>query len=763
MQSNKFDSSDSQNANSPLNRSSSEHERAQSLPSSVEDITYTDGNSMSVTDFVEVIFRRKWWMLLIFLLIMLLGMFYTMSRTRIYSSTAEIMVNQSSQGMTSTMPLFNDLAGLTKSRSITTQVHVMNSPDLLRQAYDSLPVDVRLKLGSFSMVKNSSLISTMKDSDIIAVTVKAPNPAAAATMANTIVSTYQDRDLKMSRQATNTAALFIKDELSSASNDLSVARRALADYKKKTGFYALDVTLSQKVQFVGRLEEELLSGNRQLQEDQESTQRLAASLSETEKVIISREGYSANPIRAKIESQLDTLEATRIELLQTEVQTSPEVLSLDAQITAARKRLAENLEMRITDKVSSPNPALQDLQKQYISTIVNIDGTRSRLAALQNQLTTKKNELTKLPDQELHVTELMSDVNQMSAMVSLLTDQYQTLRISDKARMTNVQVVTKAHADPTPIAPKVSVNLFLSLILGIVFAFGLAALLEMFDDRIHSSEELERLYPLPVLAQIPFIHEGSVNLINSVDSHSPLLEGFRLLRGNLLFSGLRKAQHLIGVSSSGAGEGKSTTAINLAVSLAMDGKKVIIVDCDLRKPSLHNYFQISREIGFTDLLTGTCQIAQVIKPTTVERLSFLASGTLPLNPPEVLNSQVARELFEDLEQLYDVVIVDMPPTTGFSDVPILSTLLDTLLLVVSAKDTHRGQFKAAIRALEQVDAPLLGFVFNKFSYLNNNNSYYYYYYGESGTQSKSQNKHRHHRKKSKANLNVNDSSDDKQQ
>ena len=165
----------------------------------------------------------------------------------------------------------------------------------------------------------------------------------------------------------------------------------------------------------------------------------------------------------------------------------------------------------------------------------------------------------------------------------------------------------------------------------------------------------------------------------------------------------------------------------------MDGKRVIVVNADLRKPSLHRYFDLPRGFGLTNVATGQLSLAEAILTTSIEGVSLLGSGPLPPNPPEVLNSKGTRAIFARLAEDYDAVIVDMPPTAGLSDSSVLSTILDGLLVVVSENQTHSSQLQIALRALEGVEAPILGFVYNKYNAERSHYGYYYYYYyGESG-------------------------------
>ncbi len=173
------------------------------------------------------------------------------------------------------------------------------------------------------------------------------------------------------------------------------------------------------------------------------------------------------------------------------------------------------------------------------------------------------------------------------------------MRISEQARLSNVRVVTEAPQEGSPVSPKVPQNIAVCFLLALLCAVGVAKVLETLDDRIYDAMMLERMSGRPVLAIVPFIHDDQPQLIHYTGYHSTVLESIRLLRGNLLFANLDNPVHVVGISSAGAGEGKSTTAINLAVAFALDGKRVALVDADLRRPSLHRYFDLPNGKGLT--------------------------------------------------------------------------------------------------------------------------------------------------------------------
>jgi receptor protein-tyrosine kinase len=170
--------------------------------------------------------------------------------------------------------------------------------------------------------------------------------------------------------------------------------------------------------------------------------------------------------------------------------------------------------------------------------------------------------------------------------------------------------------------------------------------------------------------------------------------------------------------------------------MAMDGRSVVVVDCDLRKPSMHTLMGTDREVGFTSVVTGACTLREAVVPTATEGLSFLPTGPLPPNPTEVLNSQASRNVLATLAEEYDVVLVDCPPSTGLSDIQVIAQLIDGLLLVVSMDQTLKTQLGLTIRTLAQAEAPLIGLVVNRLDMKRQGNYYYYYYAEQEGADRK---------------------------
>lgn len=218
------------------------------------------------------------------------------------------------------------------------------------------------------------------------------------------------------------------------------------------------------------------------------------------------------------------------------------------------------------------------------------------------------------------------------------------------------------------------------------------------------------------------------NIITVKKPKSPIAEAYRTLRTNIQFSSFDNKVQIIVVTSSGPGEGKSTTAANLAVVMAESGAKTILIDCDQRKPTLHKVFSLSNQAGISDLLVGNVKFEETVKSTEIQNLDVLTSGTRPPNPVELLASSKMKQFVEDLRQNYEYIIIDTPPIIAVTDAQLLSSYADGCLLVVASSQVEREAAAKAKQLLQKVNAKILGVVLNKLE-VHEKRYYYGYYYG----------------------------------
>jgi capsular exopolysaccharide synthesis family protein len=286
-----------------------------------------------------------------------------------------------------------------------------------------------------------------------------------------------------------------------------------------------------------------------------------------------------------------------------------------------------------------------------------------------------------------------------------------------------VTVIDKAESSPRPVRPNIPLNIALGVVVGLLMGFGLAFFIEYLDTSVKTIDDVEKALQAPVLGVIP----QNVGALIEEGPESPHAEAYRVLRTNVLFSRKDPTLNTLTVVSGGAGEGKSTTIFNLATVFAQNGQRVLMVDSDLRRPSLHKLLNVSNSIGLTNFLLRQNTLEEVIQTTKLPTLHFLPSGKLPSSSLGILNSPQMKEFIKAVKERYDFVFFDSPPIMGVSDASILASEVDMSVLVIQYRKYPQAMTIRAKQMVEKVGGLMLGVVLNNINI--SQDSYYYYYSG----------------------------------
>jgi capsular exopolysaccharide synthesis family protein len=274
--------------------------------------------------------------------------------------------------------------------------------------------------------------------------------------------------------------------------------------------------------------------------------------------------------------------------------------------------------------------------------------------------------------------------------------------------------VKQADVPSVPVSPNVPVNVALGLLVGLALGIGIAVLRETLDNRVRTELDVEKISDKPVVGGIAYDAKAAERpLIVQVDPRSPRAESFRTLRTNLQFLDIGSGARTFVMTSSMQSEGKSTTVANLAIALDSAGFRVILIDADLRRPRVAEYMDVEGNAGLTDVLIGRADLEDVAHPWGRGKLVVLPAGPIPPNPSELLGSRAMQDLIERLEQQFDYVLFDAPPLLPVTDAAILAKKASGAIIAVASGQTHKGQLAAAIASLENVGAPISGFVITK--------------------------------------------------
>ena len=293
--------------------------------------------------------------------------------------------------------------------------------------------------------------------------------------------------------------------------------------------------------------------------------------------------------------------------------------------------------------------------------------------------------------------------------------------ITHKIPPESIEVHDEPQISDAPVSPNVTLNLVLGAVVGLIFGVGIAFFLEYLDTSVKSLEDVERYLQVPVLAVIP----KDVGVLHKQSGMSPDAEAYRILRTNIEFNRKNPEDNAITVVSGGAGEGKSTTLVNLAYICAQGGYTTLMIDADLRRPRLHTFFDINNSVGLTNYLTTELMLEDVILQTPVDNLYFMPSGILPADAAGILNSRRMSELIQDVKQRFDLVLVDSPPILGVSDASVLASEVDLTMIVVQHRKLPRNMLLRVKQAVENVGGNVIGVVLNNVD-VRSDSQYQYY-------------------------------------
>lgn len=582
-------------------------------------------------------------------------------------------------------------------------------------------------------------VDQIKNSQLVLLKARSRSPYVSAAIANTLASEYISYSLRTVREVARGSKEFIESQIHVFGEELSHAEEDLRQYKEKTGIFLLNASAHEIISSLAQFETERERAIIALHESESAIENLEAELSRDAasygayKQMASFPTLSNSPIIVSLKDKLLALELQKQELVQTDVG-SHDVSRIEAQIQNTEEDLRKATKQIVLAGPSIEDPVFRAVITQIIDQETRAISLQSRIAAL-NQIIGRQNaRLRRLPAAEVELAQLERQKMANEEIYTMLLGKLEESKIAEAMQISEARIIDMATVPEKPIHPRPIMNTVLGLLLGLMIGIGGVILKERLDTSVKTVREIEELTGSSVLASIPLMKGKERALIATVEEpHSEIAEAYRILRTNVAFATTARPIQTLLITSTMPQEGKTTTCINLGITLAQQGHSVVVVDCDFRRPMLHNYFAQyvkDNRHGLSDVLIGRLKLESAIVKNSVHNLSFITSGTIPPNPAELLGSKKMVQMLENLKAAFEYAIIDAPPTLGVADARVLGRICDAVLVVVKAQTTHREAVIDVKSELERSGEKVIGFVLNGIditsSYYRRRCHYYHY-------------------------------------
>ncbi len=558
-----------------------------------------------------------------------------------------------------------------------------------------------------------------QNTNIIDVSVVDPDPVLVPHILNQAGRALREKGAERIRKSARADVDFINQRLDSARKKLNASAQAIEDFKKTKAF----TNLSQKEQEVVNHAQDIAQGI----QTWDSQRKVLAGL--------------VHDIRTSGVDKVDLVSVVAQLPDGADEQVRSIIGQIQDQQAQERKLVIEERKSPGHPQVVAVRAEISQLGKQLT------DAANARLDVVEAHLKSLMQQQAQVRQQQAQFPALQGQLQSLQAQQSLDRDSYQFLL----SQLYQAQITLAAASpyieilDPAVGASRIQsrgrVNVFLGALLGLILGVGAAFFLEYLDRTVRTSSDVESLLGIPVLGVIPRLRRieedgeeagGIVRglpLVVALDPLDPAAEAYRNLRMNLMFMSTEDDPiRTVLFSSPGPSEGKSTTAVNFAVMLAQQGQRVLLVDADLRRPSLHRALDVLREPGLTNLLVGDAGVRETVRPNVLPNLDFLPSGPFPPNPSELLNSKAMGRILEEFEGRYDQIIIDSPPVLAVTDSAILAVHTDGAVLVLRSGETEQRAAERSVDQLRRLGVRVFGAVLNEVSAASPDESYYLQYY-----------------------------------
>lgn len=654
-----------------------------------------------------------------------IGAALTLLMTPIYTAKATLQIDREaarvfdstdvtpSESLIQGEEFFQTQYGLLRSRSLAERVIEslgLASSDAALKANGIEPPEAwgtaaaqaaRRRGAALEAVQENFSVAPMRNSRLVSVGYDNPDPVVAARIANGFAENFIQANLDRKFESSSYARTFLEERIAQTKGRLESAERQLVAYAanqqiiniSEPGEGGADSGSTQSL-----TSNNLVALNRALGEAR--AKRVSAQekwRSARTSALMTLPEVLENPSIQRLTEQRAVLDAQYQQKLSIYQPDYPEMVQLKAQISEAEGQIQ-----------AIANNIRTSIRSQY-----EIAANEER--SLQAQVSGLTGDVLDLRDRSIQYNILQRELDTTRTLYEGLLQRYKEVSVTGGVTANNISIVDQATPPGKPSKPNLLLNIVLAALLGLGLGVVAAVVLEALDETLATPDDAEKKLGVPVLGVVPLLEKGQTTAEGLADLRSGFSEAYYSLRTALQFSTPDGAPSSLLITSARPAEGKSTTAYSIALNFARVGRRVLLVDGDLRNPSMHRVVGVENDRGMSNLLSGSSDLASVVQPTRQDNLFFVPCGPLPPNPAELWGGDRLRQVLLEARNNFDHVVIDGPPVLGFADSPLLAASVGGVVFVVESRGTRRGQARGALRRLTVGHAHLLGLVLTKFS------------------------------------------------
>ncbi|MGL4232939.1 MAG: GumC family protein, partial [Casimicrobium sp.] len=688
-------------------------------------------DSLHLRDLLRIILKRKWWIVSAAAIVTILATLHTLMQTPIYRATTTIQIERNAARVVD----YKDGTANTETYSyderefLATQYELLRSKALAERVMETLALDLERKEATktnaqkseattvdrddffgkiaatlkkrrepsvtdtqhldresvIASLRGSVQIEPIRNARLVRIHAEGSDPSLASRVANAWAQTFISSNLERRMDASSYAKTFLEQQLAKTKEKLEQSELQLNDYTRQKQIVNVDDKTNLTAQNLQEFTAALTKAEQERIRAETVYEEIKRNLPNSKELLDNKSLSAFRENKARLEAEYQ-------DQLKIYKPGFPKMQQLQSQI--------EEIERRIQAEVITIKNSVEGSAKAAF------EAAKSQETQLRARADAAKKNLLASQDQGIRYNILKREVDTNREIYNGLLQRLKEVGVAGGVGTNNVSVVDKADVPLFPYKPDIPRNALIGLLLGLMAGLAIAFLLEYLDDSIKFPDEVERFTGLSLLGVVPMVNTSKKSVRDQLidDLRSPIAEAYRSLRTALEFSTSQGAPRTIAITSCTKSEGKSTSAFSVALALSQLGKRVLLVDGDMRNPTVHHMFDGDHQHGLSNLLSSAIDPITVTRTTQFSNLFYISAGPLPPNPAELLSGNQLKRLLDPALTTFDHIVIDAPPVMGIADAIIICKQVDASLFVIASSSTRKASIRNALKRLRQTGA-----------------------------------------------------------